>query len=232
MRYIRFNVERVVAKSTSKKDEKIQREIENIKEQKRDAITALRKDQITRAAYRVVSERGYYNFTIQDIARAAGLSTGLIHHYFKDKETLLVNLLKEMQRNIGTYLQETLERSVEPLAKLEIFIDQAFGIVEREKDFMYVLFDFWTQIKFNERMRNLMQKLYNSYRDVCSSIIREGKEAGVFGDIDDQFFATVIISLIQGTIEQYLIDRNAFNYRSYSNTVKELIIGMMQHDLK
>ncbi len=43
--------------------------------------------QLTAAAYRVVSRKGYYNFTIKDIAREAGLSTGLVHYYFKDKQS-------------------------------------------------------------------------------------------------------------------------------------------------
>ena len=118
----------------------------------RDIIN-LRRTQLTAAAYRVVSRKGYYNFTIKDIAREAGLSTGLVHYYFKDKQELLFTLLKEMNNNLRVYLNRALAKSDDPREKLSIFLDQAFNLVEREKDYFHVLIDFWTQINHNERIR-------------------------------------------------------------------------------
>lgn len=63
-------------------------------------LADLRKAQLTRAAFNVVSERGYYNFTMMDIANEAGVSSGLVHYYFKNKQGLLLNLLREMQENV------------------------------------------------------------------------------------------------------------------------------------
>ncbi len=65
-------------------------------ERKSNDISKMRRSQLTKAAYKVVGRKGYYNFTIRDIAREAGLSAGLVHYYFKDKQDLLLNLLKEM----------------------------------------------------------------------------------------------------------------------------------------
>ena len=104
---------------------------------------------------------------------------------------------------------------------------QAFGLVEKEKDYFYVLIDFWTQVNRNNRMRQANIKLFQSYRDECAKILKEGVEKGVFVEMDVQYTATIIISLIQGTIVQYVIDKSAFDYNRYVEKTKEQIIKMI-----
>lgn len=191
----------------------------------RNDILNLRRSQLTKAAYQVVSKKGYYNFTIKDIANEAGLSTGLVHYYFKDKQDLLLTLLKEINSNVRHLLDMEIRESSDPREKLDIFITQAFNIVEREQSYFYVLLDFWTQLNHNERMRNAIRKLYESYRSVCSGILSEGVEAGYFkGDMDTHYTATMIVSMIQGTIIQYVIDPGSFNYGDFTTKIKNQVI--------
>lgn len=190
-------------------------------EKSKSDIINLRRSQLTKAAYQVVSRKGYYNFTIKDIAKEAGLSTGLVHYYFKDKQDLLFNLLKEMNLNLKVYLNKSISQSDDPAAKLMIFIRQAFDLVVNEKDYSYVLFDFWTQINRNEKMKRANIKLFQSYRDECSQILKEGIEKGIFKDLDINYHTTIIISLIQGMIIQYVIDKDAFDYAEYTDRIIE-----------
>lgn len=191
----------------------------------RNDILNLRRSQLTKAAYQVVSKKGYYNFTIKDIAKEAGLSTGLVHYYFKDKQDLLLTLLKEMNNNVRYLLNMEIKESTDPRDKLDIFITQAFNLVEREESYFYVLLDFWTQLNHNQRMRNAIQKLFESYRSVCSGILTEGVDAKYFKpDMDVLYTATMIVSMIQGTIIQYVIDSNAFNYGEFTNKIKDQVI--------
>lgn len=53
-----------------------------------------RRGQIVRAAVKLFSEDGYYTTTIQQIAKQAGVSTGLIYQYFRDKDDILFLSLK------------------------------------------------------------------------------------------------------------------------------------------
>ena len=53
-----------------------------------------RRGQIVRAAVKLFSEEGYYTTTFQQIAKAAGVSTGLIYQYFRDKDDILFLTLK------------------------------------------------------------------------------------------------------------------------------------------
>lgn len=197
-------------------------------EKKSNEITQIRRSQLTKATYRVVGKKGYYNFTIRDIAREAGLSAGLVHYYFKDKQDLLLNLLREMNANLKYYLNKALSELENPRDKLLTFCDQAFELVKKEKDYFYVLIDFWTQINHNPRIKQANIKLFRSYREECAAILREGIEKGVFREMDINYVATVIISLIQGTIIQFVIDNDAFDYGDYTSRIKTQILAMVE----
>jgi AcrR family transcriptional regulator len=190
-------------------------------------IANYRKRQITRAAYEIIAEKGYNNFTMMDIAKRAGVSSGLIHHYFKDKENMLVTLLREMQQNIRQSLEHTLESISDPKEKLDIFMDQAFGLVENEKEYIYVTFDFLTQIKFNERMQRILSKLYRGYRETLGIILREGQDKGIFKQVDEHYVATIFVSTLLGLEQQYIIDSTAFFYREYTARIKHYIFDLV-----
>jgi len=190
-------------------------------------IASFRKRQITRAAYEIIAEKGYYNFTMMDIAKRAGVSSGLIHHYFKDKENMLVTLLREMQQNVRLSLERAIEPVADPMEKLGIFIDQAFGLVENEKEYIYVTFDFLTQIKFNERMQRILSKLYRGYRETLTQILREGKEKGIFKDVDEHYISTIFSSILLGLNQQYIVDNTSFDYHEYAGRVKTFIFDMI-----
>lgn len=61
------------------------------------------------AAARIVAA-GTANLSMQDVADAAGVSKGLIHYHFHDKETLLTRLIEWMTR-------ESIERETSTLAR-------------------------------------------------------------------------------------------------------------------
>ena len=172
-------------------------------ERSKSDIINLRRNQLTRAAYKVVGQKGYYDFTIRDIAREAGLSTGLVHYYFKNKEDLLLNLLKEINKNMLVILNRSISKADDPREKLNIFMEQAFDLVENEKDYFYIVIDFWTQVNKNDRMKRANIKLFKSYRDEITKILKEGIEQGIFVKMDVDYTSAVIISIIQGLIIQY-----------------------------
>jgi AcrR family transcriptional regulator len=190
-------------------------------------IASYRKKQITRAAYEIIAEKGYYNFTMMDIAQRAGVSSGLIHHYFKDKENMLVTLLREMQQNIRISTEKAIEQTTDPKEQLDIFMNEAFNLVEVEREYIYVTYDFLTQIKFNERMQRIMSKLYRGYRETMVNILRAGKEKGTFHDVDEHYIATLFISAMLGIELQYVIDNTAFFYREYTTRIKKYIFDLV-----
>ncbi|MDO5557772.1 MAG: TetR/AcrR family transcriptional regulator [Clostridia bacterium] len=49
-----------------------------------------KKERIIQAGFELICEKGYYNTNTAEIAKAAGVSTGIVYQYFKDKHDILI----------------------------------------------------------------------------------------------------------------------------------------------
>src|SRR6478736_8570100 len=72
---------------------------------------AERRDQILDAANALFAERGYDEVTIEDVARAAGVARGLVHHYFGGRKEVYVALLERLAAGREEELRPPLGRS-------------------------------------------------------------------------------------------------------------------------
>ena len=59
-----------------------------------------KKEKIIQAGFELICEKGYYNTNTAEIAKAAGVSTGIVYQYFKDKHDILVEGIKRYASDI------------------------------------------------------------------------------------------------------------------------------------
>lgn len=59
-----------------------------------------KKEKIIKAGFELICEKGYYNTNTAEIAKAAGVSTGITYQYFKDKHDILVEGIKRYASDI------------------------------------------------------------------------------------------------------------------------------------
>jgi AcrR family transcriptional regulator len=93
-----------------------------------------RREQIIKAATKLFSEQGYYVTTIQDIAREAGISVGLIYQYFKDKDDVLFLTLKLVLETYEKVIPAAIEKAEHPLERLCLAIGAYCRVVDRLRE--------------------------------------------------------------------------------------------------
>ncbi len=57
-----------------------------------------RSEEILDAANALFAERGYDEVSVEDIAHAAGVTRGLVHHYFGGRKDVYIALLERIAR--------------------------------------------------------------------------------------------------------------------------------------
>jgi AcrR family transcriptional regulator len=68
--------------------------IDNIREPKQ--LRAIeKKEKIIEAGFNLICKNGYYNTNTAEIAQEAGVSTGIVYQYFKDKHDILIEGLEK-----------------------------------------------------------------------------------------------------------------------------------------
>ena len=63
-----------------------------------------RREQLLDVANDLFAERGYEEVSVEDIARSAGVTRGLVHHYFGGRKDVYIALLERL----GTLLEDEL----------------------------------------------------------------------------------------------------------------------------
>lgn len=68
--------------------------IDNIREPKQQRAIE-KKEKIVKVGFDLICENGYYNTNTAEIAKEAGVSTGIVYQYFKDKYNILIEGLEK-----------------------------------------------------------------------------------------------------------------------------------------
>ena len=107
---------------------------------------------IADAAIRVIGDGGLENARLRDVARAAGVTTGAVTHYFDGKDEVLLAALDEMVRRI-------LEQEIAlpgNMPRGEAVFELAYAILpldEASRNDWRVWMAFWGRAVADERMR-------------------------------------------------------------------------------
>lgn len=87
-----------------------------------------RREQLLRTGVELLGRRSYDEVSIEEIARAAGVSKGLLYHYFPTKKDFVVTVLHEATDELTALTAP--DPSLEPLAQLDSSLDAFLGYVE------------------------------------------------------------------------------------------------------
>jgi TetR/AcrR family transcriptional regulator, transcriptional repressor of bet genes len=93
----------------------------------RKSNTADRRAEIVAATLKVLAANGYERTTIQEIAKQANLTAGLIHYHFEDKREILIALAKHLSDYVyQRYLQFAADAST-PETRLRAYLQARLG---------------------------------------------------------------------------------------------------------
>lgn len=87
----------------------------------RPANTEPKRKQIVEGLMTVMATSGYDGATIPLIAKAAGLTSGLVHYYFDSKQSILVELVRHLVRLVDARFQSAV--TSDPKSELAAYID-------------------------------------------------------------------------------------------------------------
>jgi AcrR family transcriptional regulator len=167
-----------------------------------------RREQMLHAALEVISARGYADTRIADVAERAGVSPALVIYYFKTKDQLLTEAIRYYEDNWYADGQRRMAGLATAAARLEEFVAMScLDTEDPEPGSSWQLWlDFWAQAARNAEVAGVRQKSDERWRQVISSLVQEGQEAGEFRDVDVASFAIYLSTLLDGLTIQIALE--------------------------
>ena len=159
---------------------------------------AVRRRLLIEAAIRCLGEGGMSGFTIDRICREAKVSRGLINHYFKSKDDLLVAAYDAMT----DYLPEVLHHCpngnpVSPINRLVALVEVSFDPEAFEPSQLKAWLTLWGEVTTNPALQALHRKRYQAYREgLVTALSAIAEQRG--RKLDAKRLASKLVALIDG----------------------------------
>jgi len=138
-------------------------------------VEPVRREQLIRATFQTIDEIGMADATVATIAKKAGLSSGIVAHYFGDKDGLLNaamrQILRELKEAVARYRADVGD---DPREQLRAIVDGNFDDSQISSAAMKAWLAFWASSMHQPMLYRLQQV---SSRRLLSNIVYEFQRA-------------------------------------------------------
>ncbi|WP_432664647.1 TetR/AcrR family transcriptional regulator [Wukongibacter baidiensis] len=160
-------------------------------------------DKIIDASYKCLSERGYANVSLREIANEAGVALSQLHYYFGSKKELFKAI---MEKNSNEYLQKVeyhLKNTEKPIDRIKFFQESVINDPAATR----LLWDFTSLALWSDSFRDVLNKLYDDLAKIIEEyILDDNSVADRIKEYDPKLFSRMILGSMLGVGVQVLID--------------------------
>ncbi|MCV6545894.1 MAG: transcriptional regulator BetI [Cohaesibacter sp.] len=117
---------------------------------------AARKRAFVEAAIASIHKKGIVALTMADVAREAGVSAGLIHHYLGSKDQLLHATMRHLLHELQQILKHRLSRAKNPHKRLEAIIESNFTSEQMRPEVVSAWLAFYVQAQRSDSLSHLL----------------------------------------------------------------------------
>lgn len=175
----------------------------------------------------VMARKGYDGASIQEVAAAAGVTSGLIHYHFKNKEEILLAVVEVLRAQNDERLTERLQ-GCDAEEQLHRFIDHHLATgKDADPDSLFC----WIVVSGEAMRREAVRAAYEAAVAAEVSRVREiieaGRAAWVFSCDDPDAAASALVATIQGFFVLAATARSQIPRRSAARSARRMARGLL-----
>ncbi|MDJ0808883.1 MAG: TetR/AcrR family transcriptional regulator [Desulfobacterales bacterium] len=165
---------------------------------KSTARTDAKTRQILKAARTILARRGYAGTTVSLVAAEAGVSRGLLHYYFKNKEDMLARVIDENMAASVILVEDLLARSRNATEIADRLVEALQQLFKIDPDFFSLFFEAEAAARQSPALEAQLQTLYGNFRRA----VQKGLQAAIDrGDIAPPIPATGLSAILTSIID-------------------------------
>lgn len=189
--------------------------------QKRSII---KKEKIIESGFELICQKGYYNTNTAEIAKNAGVSTGIIYQYFKDKHDIFIEALKKYadsifypmldiplkgfdKKDLAKIIRKMINHFIKNHKLSQSAHEEIMAMAHSDKDVAYY---------FHKREMEMTKKIYNL-------LIENG-----FDDINLLEKSHIVIGLIDNLCHEIVYHKHSeLNYQIMTDICVNAIVDIL-----
>jgi len=156
-------------------------------------------NRILEAAVKIFAEQGFFQSTVSQIAKEAGVADGTIYLYFKNKEDILVQFFSYKAKQAFARFREEVDRAESAVDKLRNLIRRHLEEFQNDRNMAMV---YRVETHQNRRLiEEQIKEMSKLYLDIISEIVEQGQEEGT---IRKDLYLGLVKRFILGAVDEVI----------------------------
>ena len=143
-----------------------------------------RREELVLAAWRVIAARGIDEVTIREIARESGYSSGVLAHYFENKDDLLAHALRLSHTRIQKRYDAELGVPL-PADQLRGILLDNLPLDEQRELETRIEMSFWARALRNEALHEIQERESETLRALLRGLVEKAQTDGAIAPEHD-----------------------------------------------
>ena len=184
-----------------------------------------KKNKIIQAGYELFSQVGYHGTNTVEIAKCAGVSTGIVYGYFQDKRDIMICVLQIYIDNVYEPVMKIVREAQMPfdmLAVVEKIVEKTIEMHEQNATLHNTLHSLATTDE------TVNAKFISLEDHITESLSQQLKESGV----QTEHLAEKVhlaMNIVQSFAHEYIFDKHPYiNYAAMHDTVCQSIVRLFE----
>jgi AcrR family transcriptional regulator len=157
-----------------------------------------RREHLLHSAARVFARKGLAATKIADIAADAGVSHGLVYHYFGSKEDVFRAVVERTLQGAVGVIEEAVNQPGSPLEKLTWYTEQVFDGLRKDSGYAMVALQVLTSEDAPRELYEQLLRVGAAIVRITQRLIHEGQATGEIVAGDATQLAVLFNACIQG----------------------------------
>jgi len=189
----------------------------------RKSLAEERRAQIIEGLSRCISKYGLKRASVKKIAEEAGVLPSILHHYFKDRDEIIDELVRQVVDDLADRCAAQLRAHTSPKTRFDKGVDFLFGPPLLSEDTIAFFNEVWPEASRKPRVRESFTRLYRRFREVVLELLNEtGKSRGL-SPTDAKDLASMIIAIHDGVEQQWTFDRDNLSLKRMARMTKQML---------
>jgi TetR/AcrR family fatty acid metabolism transcriptional regulator len=187
---------------------------------------------ILEAAVKVFARQGFYQSTVAQIAKEAGVADGTIYLYFKNKDDILVQFFSYRTKQVFDRFRAEVRKADTSLDKLRNLIRRHLTEFQRDRDMAVV---YQVETHQNSRLaESQIREMSQMYQNLIAEIVELGQqEDRIRKDLYVGLVKRFILGAVDEVINTWLHSEKEYDLVSMADPLVDLFIrGIGTGDLK
>ncbi len=186
-----------------------------------------KQETIIKAALEVFRNYGYSKTRMADVARKAGVSYGLVYHYFGSKEVLFDTIVNMWWKALYGVLEEQKSSTDDFPKKLVKVVEFFFDTYQDNPDLISIFVTEVSRSSIYRTSRGLEK--FKRFFALCEEIMKQGQDSGFLRkDIKPHYLTYIFFGEIEAFISILVLGKEPLNKSRKNRAINAIIQVFLQ----